>query len=119
MAFLGLLVDCTPFSACLEGFVVQEYSSDYGWVPKRSNGAGCKPVGSAFGGSNPSPPTSRFEKNTARAQECLAHDLKLFTPRKSEGELKVFFQVFAEYSVQQHLSRNSLHLCVERLDVSL
>ena len=26
-----------------------------GGVPERSNGAGCKPAGSAFEGSNPSP----------------------------------------------------------------
>src|SRR5215210_7204576 len=28
-----------------------------GGVPKRSNGTGCKPVGSAFAGSNPAPAT--------------------------------------------------------------
>ena len=29
----------------------------FGQVPERSNGADCKSVGSAFGGSNPSLPT--------------------------------------------------------------
>ena len=29
-----------------------------GWLPEWPNGADCKSAGDAFGGSNPSPPTS-------------------------------------------------------------
>ena len=32
----------------------------FGGVPERSKGADCKSVGSAFGGSNPPPSTSRL-----------------------------------------------------------
>ncbi len=34
-----------------------KWSLNFGGVPERSNGADCKSVGAAFGGSNPSPPT--------------------------------------------------------------
>ena len=30
---------------------------DYGWIPEWPKGADCKSVGTAFEGSNPSPPT--------------------------------------------------------------
>ena len=33
---------------------------DYGWIPEWPKGADCKSVGTAFEGSNPSPPTKPY-----------------------------------------------------------
>ncbi len=40
---------------------------DPGGVPERPKGTGCKPVGSAFGGSNPPAPTPTLARNNALA----------------------------------------------------
>ena len=36
-----------------------------GWLPEWPNGADCKSAGYAFGGSNPSPPTSLISGNSS------------------------------------------------------
>src|SRR5215213_7143046 len=59
-----------------------------GGVPERPKGTGCKPVGSAYGGSNPPAPTLRFSQEVAhyleiaiallehrRVRAVLEHDL--------------------------------------------
>ncbi len=44
------------------------FREQYGGVPKRSNGADCKSVGLAFGGSNP-PPTTEVARVLKRGLE--------------------------------------------------
>ena len=46
------------------GFKTENYVS--GELPEWLKGAGCKPAGAAYGGSNPSLPTTRFYGSNAR-----------------------------------------------------
>src|SRR6266498_4524791 len=46
-----------------------QWRSAQGGVPERPKGTGCKPVGSAYGGSNPPAPTLRFSEETADDRE--------------------------------------------------
>ena len=43
---------------------------NFGGVPKRSTGADCKSVGSAFVGSNPTPSTSHVERGARESGGC-------------------------------------------------
>jgi hypothetical protein len=49
-----------------------------GGVPERPKGTGCKPVGSAYGGSNPPAPTSRDSPNVVPAV-CLIPEVGLLS----------------------------------------
>src|SRR6187200_839261 len=46
--------------------------ADLGGVPERPKGTGCKPVGSAYGGSNPPAPTPAVAPRTRRSTVELA-----------------------------------------------
>ena len=43
-----------------------------GWLPEWPNGADCKSAGYAFGGSNPSPPTSLYLCGNSSVDRALA-----------------------------------------------
>ena len=58
---------------------MQECSSNYGQVSEWSNEAGCKPAGSAYGGSNPSLPTKSFTRphGLLFCEFCVIIDLEM------------------------------------------
>ena len=52
--------------------IVDGFGSEFGGVPKRSNGTDCKSVGNAFGGSNPPPTTAGRRQSPDPPQQSEA-----------------------------------------------
>ena len=46
----------------------QQPHPNLGGMPERLKGTGCKPVGFAYAGSNPVPPTTNFDRDTTRTE---------------------------------------------------
>ena len=62
------------------------FREQQGGVPKRSNGADCKSVGLAFGGSNPPPTTSKSpQKGLERKSEAGVAQLARASAFQAEG----------------------------------
>ena len=88
-----------------------------GRVPERSNGADCKSVGEAFGGSNPPPPTSHcgsssFGRATAFQAVGSGFETRLpltFAIKKRRPVLAVFFLFYAVASSRHGVDEAVFH----------
>ena len=72
----------------LKDLVEQNKSSTFaiafekqGWLPEWPNGADCKSAGDAFGGSNPSPPTSNCGNSSVDRALAFQAGGRGFEPR--------------------------------------
>ena len=93
-----------------------------GGVPERPKGTGCKPVGSAYGGSNPPAPTKGEDANRSSALCGRTGSVALVSHGNAPGEVAHAFHralpvEFAQVDLRRR-DRAVPHQLLERLDVA-
>ena len=80
----NLCLSNNPISLSRNSVYVDCAPTYNGWIPEWTKGVGCKPTGSTFGGSNPSPPIIYYHQKISDNLRERGPCLKIYVYRSTK-----------------------------------